>query len=487
MNKTTNIRAIFTTDPDTYDSMTYRPNTPGHERYIEAARKHYEWEHQNNMYKQQGSPNYTDNIPSEEKEFEEFTDLEHYDNILCTKLWEEEIQSEFIEDVRYEPQRALQIIMALAHEGSSDSTIGVALCDYTPTIGEDETRVSFTRISRHPDWMGMSPIFDAMHGFTGFVFQEPQSNNPAFVILTNNLPGEKKHRKANTFPNGQPTVLKELLNRMDAKAVWTTWNGDYDQHPDIPIQGKPVTVSSFNGGDLYDKFPYILFQYLMILDPYQAQTVPLKNYNEMINWPHTPTEKRYRDAYDAFVSYFHQHSDQETEELEDKALSEYTDLHHYMELCNTELWNEKAEFLIAMEYQREEETLTIQSIMNVAARGDTEATIGLAHYDPTQRTHRDPISHLKFTRLSRHPDWMGMCPVLSSLETFQALVFQKPGTQEPSFVIIAPKAEKPTHQPAQPPPFPEGQATALKEILSFHSIVSTWVPQVSPGSTLAAP
>ena len=79
--------------------------------------------------------------------------------------------------------------------------------------------------------MGISPIFAALDEFTAFIFQQPGSDNPAFVILTNNAPEHPGQPVTHPFPEGEATILNELLAGTGAIPIWTPWNGEYDNHP----------------------------------------------------------------------------------------------------------------------------------------------------------------------------------------------------------------------------------------------------------------
>ena len=356
------------------------------------------------------------------------------------------------------------------------------MCDYFE--GSDETRISFTRLSRHTDWIGFSPILMAIDEFTAFVFQSPGTNDPAFFILTNNVPDTLKAQYNLPFPPGQASFLADLITGRAGTAVWVPWDGDHLHHPDIPISGEPIAVPPFEGEDLYDQVPDILFEHDLLFDVREQTPVHAIPYQEILTWPHTPDTRQYLDAHEALVDHIQQYNDGEADALTPIPFAQYTGLHHYLELHERDEYAHWAGYHIYLSHTSEHDSPTHQDVAAAAARGSSEATIGLAAYDPVDRTGKRPFDHIHVTRLSRHPDWMGMEPLLPSLEGHQALVFEKEDTNQPDYVIIAPRAMTVPPELADPP-FPTGQASILKDILSFHRIDSLWVPTNSSFDPMA--
>ena len=101
------VNAIFTNDTHTYKEMREWPNTPGHDRYIKAAQDYYDWQYQNTKNLKEETGEYIEGNPGDHKLLKDFTDVDHYRDMVHTQWWEEETLVEFIEDVVEEPHKAL--------------------------------------------------------------------------------------------------------------------------------------------------------------------------------------------------------------------------------------------------------------------------------------------------------------------------------------------------------------------------------------------
>ena len=240
-----NTRPLFINDKHIYPAMRRRPNTPGHNRYLQAAKDFHQWECHNNLLRKQGSEDFEPLSPGFSKELEDFTDLDHYGEMRHTQTHEHTDAQAFNEETtditRETTELILEFIMSLADGGSSQATIGIAIYTYHHNIKGQKATVSFTRIPRHPDWMGMSPLFSELAGTTAFVFQEPGETYPNFVIITNNQP-DTPVQTGDPFPEGESATLRDLLAHAGATPGWIFWNGDWDNHPYIPVDSSLVAV-----------------------------------------------------------------------------------------------------------------------------------------------------------------------------------------------------------------------------------------------------
>ena len=238
---------IYTDDPDLYQEMMSSPNSPSHERYTAAAQAYHAWDHQNNLNAEQDLANHVEGLPSEHKPFHQFTDLDHYSDIVAAEYLTEETSAEFQMDVDAEPDTALFLAMYGARQGCTHSTIGLARCSFEQSSEGPQTLVAFGRTSRHPDWMAMSPLLHNIFEMTAFIFQEPGSSAPSFVLFTDKVPETPAiHQHYHPCPEGQATILKDLLRYLGAIPVWVQWNGDYDHHPDIPIETPAIAAPAYH-------------------------------------------------------------------------------------------------------------------------------------------------------------------------------------------------------------------------------------------------
>ena len=467
------VKAVYLSDPDTYEDMMLHEHTPGHERYLQAARDYHEWEYQNDLNEAEDPDNYFDGSPNDQKTLEEFNDADHYRDVAISQDWSQFCIAEFHDYLHEDPDDAIGTIVYLLQPGNTHSTIGAAVCEYFE--GSDETHISFTRLSRHTDWIGFSPILMAIDEFTAFVFQKPGTNDPAFFILTNNVPDTLKGQYSLPFPYGQASLLADIITGRAGAAVWVPWDGDHLHHPDIPIAGDPIAVPPFEAEDLYEQVPDLLFNTNLLFDVHAQTPIQAIPYHQMLTWPHTPDTRQYLDAHAALEDHVRQYNDGEANALKPIPFNQYTGLHHYLELYERADYAHWATYHLYLRPTSDDGQPTHQDVAAAAAESSSQATIGLTTYNPAHRAGKRPFDHIHVTRLSRHPDWMGMEPLLASLEGHQALVFEKQDTNEPDYVIIAPRAKAVPPELADPP-FPTGQAAMLREIFSFHAIQSLWVP-----------
>ena len=477
--------ALFTNDPDLYGEMCQWPNTPGHHRYIQAAIDYAYWNRKNDALEHDCPEAFQEALPGENKPFEEYTDLDLYGDLDDTRNWEENAECELAEDLTYLPHLALRVIIMTAMEGASETTIPIALCRYTPTIADPETRVSLTRLSRHPDWMGMSPALADIHGFTAFVLQDQETDTPALVILTNKPPDLPSSSTITAFPEGQATVLKTLLTKMGATPLWFPWDGDPDNHPDIPIHGEPVAVPTFRPTGIYAERPEPLFSRDNQYIPSTLTVIRKPTYKHMANWPHTPDPDRFIKAYELFLSHTDQYRAGEAEEPDSKNFPDYTDFDHYFDLVHTDMMTDPVRQLLAIEYVAAEHALTLPAVARIASILP-ESSIGLAIYDPALQDPKHPLLHVTITRLSRHTDWMGLNPNLPKLKDLQAIIFRDPDAAGPHLIIAAPPRRTKSTQPEDPVPHTP-EAKALHKILLFHRATPTWAPLEAEPPVYAQP
>ena len=184
---------------------------------------------------------------------------------------------------------------------------------------------------------------------------------------------------------------------------------------------------------------------------------------DVLAWPRTPSKRRLDRAAGL--------SDQEPPTKGIAAQRQKEDANNYRQYLKTPQFSQKA----LQELRKERPRLTrrdqlLSLLTRIAREGDTPNTIGVAM---ERRTDPDNVTYI-FTRLQRHPDWMGFCPLLPNIDRLSAEIIEStslPG--KPGLVLAIP------HDLAQPSPqtrFPRGEATTLENLLKWHGAFSNWIP-----------
>ena len=202
----------------------------------------------------------------------------------------------------------------------------------------------------------------------------------------------------------------------------------------------------------------------------------------MMTWPYTPGINRYKCA--AAVN------DDPGDPADLDLYTILTDLHNLNILvqgANTYLVVQKLEELLTFTGSRS----VLDIILEATDELDLENTIGFVIITPVEDSLQDlmnanqpayqPPADLVFqkstlvvTTLPRHPAWMGVSRPLCLIKGLEALVFEdlnKPGI--PKTVIACTKADSPPLK-GTPIPFPPGQPTTLRDLLTWHGATPTW-------------
>ena len=100
-------------------------------------------------------------------------------------------------------------------------TLGIAVIGPDPT-GEHTHLTSFSRLSRDPDWMGLDGILPKVRGLVAVVYEsewDPQL--PGWVaVLSEDILRGNTYPTHHTFPGGQATWVKEVLEFHGATTYW---------------------------------------------------------------------------------------------------------------------------------------------------------------------------------------------------------------------------------------------------------------------------
>ena len=112
-----------------------------------------------------------------------------------------------------------------------------------------------------------------------------------------------------------------------------------------------------------------------------------------------------------------------------------------------------------------------------AAAGCSADSIGLAvGYAPAGPDAM--IDVFVFSRMPRHPDWMGLLQVLPLLRGQDVVVMESPEGGDVPGVAFTARLDRGDGYPL---PFPPGQARLLETVLRHHGASPVWVPSKSPG------
>ena len=105
--------------------------------------------------------------------------------------------------------------------------------------------------------------------------------------------------------------------------------------------------------------------------------------------------------------------------------------------------------------------------VRIAVEGTSEDTIGMVII--TKETNGQN-SHI-FTRLLRHPHWMGFEACLPNIRGLRVIVFQHETPDRPDAILAMDPSTMP---PPSHAPFPPGQASVLRDLLAWHGGKPVW-------------
>ena len=196
-----------------------------------------------------------------------------------------------------------------------------------------------------------------------------------------------------------------------------------------------------------------------MLHPHDASPDPIPTFvqEEMMTWPNTPGMKRYLDAAALF-----------------EILIDAEEIDEYL----TDMLNAIGD--------RDFYDVVLKAMEDMA----TDSTIGVVVHLPVTPSLTDQMNPQEIAyetplvletgdfaigMLSRHPDWMGLSPILTLLKGMDAMVFEGKNTPGKAASIIAcPKTETPEFE-AEPLPFPPGETTILRDLLAWHGATPIWI------------
>ena len=299
------------------------------------------------------------------------------------------------------------------------------------------------RLHRDSQWMGLEPLLGTIEGLEARVFPSQGYRERPGVVVATPL-GNLRHRgDTGPFPPGPASTLKKLLEGHGAVPIWVP---DHDAE---------------DSGDGVE--------HRIRLSAYEAH-----------NWPHTPTPDRLLRAKLEVEQQI-----QKGTPLGINLEPEYgthltmTDAWHFLEQDMRHIFRRLAledASIFMRKIKTPPDILDVKDVLHgIARNADTPMTIGFAVFrtDPSgQNTHI-----MAFSRLSRDQDWMGFDGILPKVGGLTALVHNSDwGSRLPGLVVVLPLPETFLASGILTDvPFPEGQATWLKEVLEFHGATPYWL------------
>ena len=339
------------------------------------------------------------------------------------------------------------LMAKVAAMGDSNDAIGLVVSGGTSEGGQ----TLFGRLHRDPQWMGLAPLLGTIEGLEARVFPAQVYRERPGVVVVAPHGSFGNRRDTGPFPPGPASTLKKLLEGHGAVPLWVLVHDAEDSGDGV--------------------------EHRIRLSAYEAH-----------NWPHTPTPDRLLRA-ELEVEQQIQKGTPLGINLEPEYGTDLTmtDAWHFLEQETRDIFRrwaleEAPRFMREMETSRT--TLDVKDVLHgIARNADTVMTIGIAVFGPDpsgQNTHV-----MAFSRLSRDPDWMGFDGVLPKIGGLTALVHNSDwGSRLPGLVVVLPLPETFLASGILTDvPFPEGQATWLKEVLEFHGATPYWLEDTAPVET----
>ena len=185
----------------------------------------------------------------------------------------------------------------------------------------------------------------------------------------------------------------------------------------------------------------------------------------VMTWPNTPGLTSFNRAVKAHSELYtstpweHSHLT-----LEDFRLAEQYDL-----LINTEDFRRKAADRFSTAARTIPPERYIPLLLQITTEAASDDTIGLAIATKSPKGK----GFYTFTQLLKHPHWMGMDPALPKLKGLRAVVFDLNTPSSPAFILALPPNDISVKEHK---PFPQGQASILRDLLAWHGATPAWSP-----------
>ena len=420
------MRALNVPSPDEMLEEAW-PRTPGRARYEEAQRRY-------NLA--------SGSLPGENPDdaaFRALWNTQTYQNEASRMLYERAQYEETTRDWTLN-------LMDLASSGTTRDAIGIGVeltMDGPEGPGSRPVRL-FGRFPKHPDWMGMCNALAHVQGKHAEIFESLTSEHAVGTVIVTNTDNWDDPDREDDPPTQEIRMLRDLLIHHGASSCrWVPMTG-FQQDENNLIEQKDWKTQTRIDVEPEDGRP----------------TEAAVSIETMNDWPCTPGRTRSRAA--NRMKDRLQMGIITPDEADPQTLADVAALN--LISSGTSFQTTIVEEFIARTQGDVSTRDFFGIVIELASRADRENTIGFASQF-NQGSHQGVV----FAELPRDPTWMGMNPVLPTVEGNLVSIRQstlRPG--EPGVVlsfIIGPDLQIP-EQPEEA--FPEGAATLLKNVLQWH-------------------
>lgn len=187
------------------------------------------------------------------------------------------------------------------------------------------------------------------------------------------------------------------------------------------------------------------------------------NAEQAMHWPNTPGHKALKRAELAYEQLYQAHPSQ----VDHLTLEDFTLAEQYDILIHTGAYRDQATRRFHHTFNSTPEHQLISLVLRTAIAGNTPDTIGMA----IAVNLPGGKGSYSFTQLLRHPHWMGLDAALPRIKGLRAIIFPDKTNNQPAAVVATAPGNITTRSEA---PFPPGQATILKDLLSWHGADPVW-------------
>ena len=107
-------------------------------------------------------------------------------------------------------------------------TTQATMTEPIPEMDQFTADVTLGRLSRHQDWMGIAPLLPSLRGLNAIVFESPTEPGKTHAVVAMRPEDAPLHPAPSIFPEGEPSVLRDLLTWHGAHPYWFPWAAHAD-------------------------------------------------------------------------------------------------------------------------------------------------------------------------------------------------------------------------------------------------------------------
>ena len=407
------------------------PRTPGKARYEETRLR----------YNLAGGTPPGDN--PDDAAFRALWDTQTYQNEASRILYERALHERSAQDWTLN-------LLDLASTGTTRDAMGIGVELTLQQQGGTGTRPArlFSRFPKHPDWMGMCNALAHVRGKHAAIFEATNSAHTIGVVIVtaeNHLEDEEwDPDREGALPTQEIRMLHDLLMEHGASSCrWIPSTG-FKKDDDHLIEERDWAQQTRLTSEPEEGVP-------------RTAVVSVETMND---WPCTPGRKRNRAA--------NRLSDQLQMGIITPAEADPNTLEDVHALNLIRQGNMFQNSIIGEFITRTNGHLTdqqfLETVLELTERADRDDTIGFA-----SQFNQGSQQGFVFAELLRDPTWLGMNPVLPTVEGNLISIREsktKPGQPGVVLGFIMAPGMRITDQPEGE--FPEGTARLLRNVLRWH-------------------